>query len=111
MNQEILNRIDALSAKLGVAAQVLWATYIRQARYEAVEEIVWATLESIGLYLLCRWAIRHFKDFEDLLPIYVIVAIFGVLLVIFIIFSLDGVVPQLLNPEYWAFKELMSAVK
>lgn len=58
MTEEILKRLDALSAKLGVAAATLWDAYLRQARIEGIKDLAWAGIWSV-VTILCIFISRH----------------------------------------------------
>jgi hypothetical protein len=52
MTEEILKRVDALAAKLGVAAGELWRILVTQAKLESYYSIVWAVLFTTVAALL-----------------------------------------------------------
>jgi hypothetical protein len=112
MTEEILKRLDALAVKLGVTGTHLWGVLVQQARIEAFECIGWA-LVWIGIGIFCVRKARKSLKFEDpdkyfeiRLGLYAAFAVS-----IFICFMLlAGVPSQIINPEYWALKEVIKAV-
>lgn len=68
MTDEVLKRIDALAAKLGVTADHIWSVLMRQARIEGIEWVLWGTLWLIvGSYMLNRtlWMWRMEQTHND----------------------------------------------
>ncbi len=110
MTDEILKRIDALAAKLGVTVNHLWAVLVKEARIEALESIGWGLMWftfSLYLTLFCKAAWK--RDDRNLdVPI----AVGAIALVCFLAacYEVSGTVGMILNPEYWALKEVMKAV-
>lgn len=107
MSDEILKRIDALAAKLGIAASHLWSVYVKQARIEAIECIGWGVmwlLISLAACFGARWLFKSDDEHEVgpfVLAILIAVAAFLIACAQFA--STPG---MLINPEFWAFKEL-----
>ena len=62
MTEEILKRVDALAAKLGVAATQLWAVLVHQARVRLITDVVELFLFAalgFGLVQVIRKTTRH----------------------------------------------------
>lgn len=121
LSQEVLNRLDALAAKLGTTVAQLWAVLIVQARVEAWSDVVfgvvfvalafWAikvlrsaitSLSKADPYV--RWsngdAIRFWLSLVGSLA-------FGVMAT----FTISDAITPMLNPQYWALQEILKAFK
>jgi hypothetical protein len=113
LQKELLARLDALAAKLGVAASDLWAIYMRQAHIEGVQRVIGAVsflLLTLGLTCLAikLWRLKKrdgwSSDWEiGAVLIHVISAITTAVTV--------GMASQayscLANPGYWVLQQLM----
>jgi uncharacterized protein with PQ loop repeat len=114
VNEEILKRLDALAAKLNVTAAALWGVLIRQARIEAYQHIgavVVSILLWYGMYRAAKYLYKSDLDRELAVPLFIVMAIaFGITL--FVFFGCLASLPtELLNPEYWALKQLLREVE
>jgi len=124
LTQQILSRLDAIGAKLGVAAQAVWGFYIRQAYVEGITCLLIGLLALAlciaGSCLLPRMWNWDFGIMEDGYrkknshtegPAYFFYCIglvtFGGVAVTYLYNS----VTPLLNPGYWAFQQLVSNMK
>jgi hypothetical protein len=111
MNEEILKRLDALGAKLGVTAQYLWGVLIKQARVEMWTDtaIVCVALVAAGASAwMVRWA--HKEDTSDSEAIVIVGSIVGLVASGIAIGYAVAAITEGANPEYWALKQVMSAV-
>ncbi len=108
MNDEILKRVDALAAKLGVTVDHLWGVLIRQARIEWIEWIVWSILWFV-LAAVTGVLIRVIYKREDGDgDLFITSAIFAAGFVVAGLFCLSNTLGLFLNPEYWALKQVTS---
>ena len=57
----ILQRIDALAAKIGTTAQHIWDVYVAQARVEAIRDTLFVVLFLIVSSLLAYLSYRLFR--------------------------------------------------
>jgi len=115
---EVLSRLDALAAKLGVAANYLWAVLVRQAYVEAVG----ALLFLVVVHLATRYALRIWRHGRDKgwhqgeygLPFEMGTAIgmlmLGVCWIVAVVQVVCGV-QNVLNPEYFALHQVLDALK
>lgn len=114
MTDEILKRIDALAAKLGVASDHLWRVLTQQARIEAIEDLAWAAL-FFALSGASIWAIRWViaRRDDDNIPGELGVVSVIAALVFFVVACncIAGTPGMFLNPEYWALKQILETVK
>jgi hypothetical protein len=58
--QEVLTRIDALAAKLGVTSEHVWRILVQQARVECFESAAWGAL-WLGVAVVTWRALRAFR--------------------------------------------------
>ena len=55
LSPEVLAKLDALAQKLGVTAQYLWAILVRQARIEAIQEIICLMISCAVVCVAALW--------------------------------------------------------
>lgn len=65
MQTQILQRIDGLAAKLGVAAQYLFALYVRQAKIDGYECLVGCVLAAVAFVVCALFAAKDFRKPRD----------------------------------------------
>jgi len=120
MQAELLKRLDALTAKLGITAEQLWAILVRQARIEAVVGIICLLFSLLAVAGLAYWWVNALRRNRGEFPYdanaFEVVALGGSSLVVGIfatasIVNAFGLPGLLLNPEYWAFREVMRLVR
>lgn len=122
LTQQILSRLDAIGAKLGVAAQAVWGFYLQQARVEGLISLgtgvlllIFCTVASV--YVRRVWerdlAIGRYEHECDLSG--GVLGFFYTLgVVVLLVFGLFGIVDSLtplLNPGYWAFQQIVSQIR
>jgi hypothetical protein len=106
MNQEILARIDALAAKLGVAASQVWATVVFQQR---IDGAMFMVASLIVFVLSCFiWRVAKGQEHEGDRRGWQAVSVLAVLVAIVM---LGSGVSLFINPEYAAFKEIAAILK
>lgn len=110
----VLQRIDVLAAKLGTTASHIWDVYVAQARVEAVRDIV--MLVVFGILLL--WPGRLLMSFcykkseDDDWGIGLFFTVVGLLVLLIAVLSCGyDAMGELMNPQYWAFQNLMHDIK
>lgn len=109
MNDELLKRLDLLASKLGVGAGELWRILLKEAKVEGLIDgaIAFACVLTVGAAL--RWISRYrgdaWDDFE-LIPI----GIIAFALVLGLGYGYHSVC-ELANPEFYAFNQVLSAIK
>jgi hypothetical protein len=120
MQTQLLSRLDALAAKLGVTANHIWAVLLKQAQVELVQSIVWAILAAlvVCLTVYCLWRINTTVTADenyDWYPWRIGVAIAsyaGGAAALAILFRNLCAIPTLaMNPEFWALQEVLKTVK
>jgi hypothetical protein len=122
MNEKIFEALTALANKLGTTAEMLWASLIRQARIALIADILTVALTVISAF----WCLRVYRKYDGLWgasehrssdwdehpAVAISLGIWACVTVIFVIIcvaSLPGIFAEAFNPEYWAFKEILSA--
>ena len=111
MTDEILKRIDAMAAKLGVTAGQMWGVLVKQARIEAIEDICWGLFWLMLAAICARIAWKGYKSDEDLGDAVMICgSVVGIIFMLVAMGYIAGTPGMLLNPQYWALKELLKAV-
>jgi len=118
MKEEILKRLDALADKLGTSAQFLFNLYVKQAHVQVVNTLTYGVFTLIlgvaACYLLHKGISIQTNDElnwreqnKGIAPT-IVGAILGVVAICFLIAFIDGnLYTALMNPQYWAFKEIL----
>jgi len=106
MNLEI-DGLQALASKLGVTAEYLWGVLLKQAPISAALDFAFIAFVALLWCVIYRFR-KHLDDFNVILFFFgVIIMVVLTVLAVIIVF----VAPTaLLNPEYWALKQVLSAI-
>lgn len=121
MNDEILKRIDALEAKLGVAATHIWAFYVSHAYVEAFTNLIWALVMGFITFMLAWSCIHHYRKAENperlnyrndcaegvTITCGIGTIIFGIITLVALSFCIEG----FFAPEFAAFTRLLRDIK
>jgi uncharacterized membrane-anchored protein len=119
VTEEILKRVDALAAKLGVAAGELWRILVTQAKVEAWISAGWSVVFAIATavaggfsYWLIISAIRRVRtDSDDSTGgVGLLLGLLSVVLLIMTFGFAQEAASGFLNPEYQALKLLKEAL-
>lgn len=118
MNQEVLSRLDALAAKLGVAANHLWGVLVRQAYVDALGSLLFALIAAAltyGFYRVVLYgrAEKWYDGYDTELAV-VGTGVVGVGLVVCVVIALVQLVAgiqNVANPEYFALRHVLGALK
>jgi len=111
--QEILKRVDALAAKLGVTADQLWGMLMKQASVELWSSLLWIMLLSLllvaSVFATSRAARRMAKDKDTANDFLLMIGgLLGIVVgTIGIAVTLSAIPTLIFNPEYWALKQLI----
>jgi uncharacterized membrane protein len=115
MSDKLANVIAKLAHELGVAAAHVYGVLVRQAIVEGVQDIVLAVIlgtVSTVLIKLAVWMFRKYSDNYDegwqIGGVFVVIA--AVVAVSLAITSLYLGIGELLNPEYYAIKDVLDAL-
>jgi len=112
MNEQLSNALVTLAAKLGTTTEHLWAALLKQAAIDGAVTILQYAILAYASVWMWRW-FKYIKESSDeivLLPWTVAAVVVGVIWIAGF-FILPNVAAAFLNPEYWALKEIFSAVK
>lgn len=111
MNDETLK---LLADKLGVTIEHLWEVMVRQAPVTAsIDTVTIMLAAALFLWLTIKGA-TIFKEDDDNAPAGAGALICGCITIILVLCFLGGLatnVSAFTNPEYWALKQLLSAIK
>ena len=114
---QVIAVIDALAAKLGVAAEYVYPLMIRQAYVEGVISLLRIVLVCVYLYGLYR-AIKWLKEDgwnADLEFVYMLSLVFaGIAAIAFVAFvpsCIKIAVTAFANPEWYAIQQILKLVK
>ena len=107
--------LEQLAAKLGTTAEHLWGVLIRQARIEAVTDIMFILFTIFGVYWYYRWVKSFYErnpydDFPEIVGLIFggVVSFISTIASIVCLFSIPA---ELFNPEYWALEKILNVLK
>ncbi len=133
--EEVMTKIDVLATKLGITAEYLWATVVKQAYVDFSANIIWIciylifgttylvylktysikTMSSIkdddGSIMNCS---RLYEGHTDAVANLIISLIFGIMFIILtavIVGNIRGMITSYFNPEYWAFARISNLIR
>jgi hypothetical protein len=115
ITQEMLVRLDALAAKLGMAASTLWGYYLRQAYIDGISYLIWVCV----LFAMAVFALRKSQKLyvfvttkdDDYWPGLIIVWLAAAGLVILGLCLLHDGISNLTNPGLAAFRDICAQLK
>jgi hypothetical protein len=123
MNEKVFAKvtqyIDALAAKLGVAAEHVYGVLVRQQVAEGIVDIVVGTLILAvlifaSMVLIKKVELPRIVDEFDLLG-YVFVAAISLLIIGlpggYAVSEISDGIKHVINPEYYAIREILNAIK
>ena len=65
MSDEILKRVDALAAKLGVVSEKLWGVLVKQAYVDGAIDVIIGMGMGLAAWLMYRWSERLWKEYKN----------------------------------------------
>jgi FtsH-binding integral membrane protein len=113
MNDNVARLLEQLASKLGTTVEYLWAVMVRQAKIEAVADVVYLTIcvvvLVVGIKKLINWG-KENDDYDFGVPGPITVfSIIGLLIVGVVSLALMSELITLIgNPEYWALKQILN---
>lgn len=122
MDDKTLQALTTLAAKLGVTAQYLWGVLLRQAPITGAIDLAMLLCWVITAVYIARFVHRKTKTpkktEENEYPIaewhgegapfaYFAAIAFAVITALMVGLHLSSVVAALVNPEYWALKQIL----
>lgn len=119
MNKETTELLQQLAAKLGTTAEHLWTVMIRQAFISACTDLIFYATTIALVWIFIKKLPRLLgllEDSEDLPEFLYFLALIAlaVITVGFVVVSIamiPGTIAALANPEYWALKQILEALK
>lgn len=113
-----LEYIDKLAAKLGIAAEHVYGVLVKQAYANGVTDVLIGVLVIAAAILLSAYTVRfvkkrlktHGMDGVDLFVLISFCLVFIVLPVFGGIASVADGIKALVNPEYYAIKEILDTI-
>jgi len=123
MNEKVFEKvtqyIDALAAKLGVAAEHVYGVLVRQQVAEGIVDIVVGTLvltllAVVLMILYKKYGLPTVEDETDFMFLLLAAAIPVGLIILagsYGIEELSTGIKQVINPEYYAIREILDAIK
>lgn len=116
MNKEIMDAVQALANKLGVASEKIWEITVRQAYIDGIEGLAFFVLSiSVSIWYLKNvggW-IKKAEDGDNdniCIPLAVVAVVLGILLLVSTI-CLFFIPTNFFNPEFWALEKITSMIK
>jgi hypothetical protein len=119
MNEHAAALLHNLAAKLGTTSEYLWAVLVKQAPISSFITLGEYALVAVLFATLYRFRLQiggFMRDWfaEEEVSAFFASAIAGLTLAVLLIaclLSFSSMLTGFLNPEYWALKEVLSAVK
>jgi hypothetical protein len=118
VDPEILKRLDTLAARLGVTADNLWAVLVKQASVQMwsvlLEIVLTGTLLCVLIWLCYRFACKAQSvgyDGDGWVVAAMLTGVAAVVFAVILITDLTSLPTLLLNPRYWALKEILGVLK
>lgn len=104
-NDKYYELIEKLSDKLGTTSEHLWSVLVTQAPISGIIDIsICITLVMINIWWFCV-VIKNDKNDDAFMYVLSIILLIGSF--VFISCSMQNIASGLLNPEYWALKQLI----
>ena len=126
MEEKAFEYIDAIAANLGVAAEHVYGALLKQAMVSGLRSVVYIIICLAVSYAIIKVLKRVYSDVkEDEEGLFVdsfgvtlggvFALVFGgiaLVIMFFVIMSdISNATTALLNPEYWALKEILDTIK
>jgi len=122
MNQETKEIIQEIAEKLGTTAEHLWGVLIKQAGINAITDVIIATITICVFAFTFKYVMKKTHvpekteeeryptaEWDDELGVlaHIILLIFAIIAASITLASIYTVITALLNPEYWALKQII----
>lgn len=122
MNQETLTALTALANKLGTTAEYLWCVLLKQAPITGAIDLTILVTLGIATFLVGKFLYKktsrpkptrdspypqaEWTEGDAAIPwaVFLVLALF---VVIFIATNLTLAISALINPDYWALKQIL----
>jgi hypothetical protein len=121
MDDKTLQALTALAAKLGTTAEYLWGVLLKQAPIAGMIDIAMMAVWMLATVMWCRYVLRKTTKpkatDEDRYPSadwegeasffsWLSVVVFALATAIFVTCNVSMATAALVNPEYWALKQI-----
>lgn len=120
MNEKTSQLIEQLATKLGTTSEYLWGVLLKQAQVQVISDIVFIVIVSILIIILWKvylYAARNGAYSEattEMTFVYgfptILAAIALFCMSVAALHDLFQLPTLILNPEYWALKEILNAI-
>ena len=116
MEKQIVDMLNKLAEKLGVASAKIWEWSLLQVKVEIIQSIILVAMTVVLIYPYCRWVVYVIKNYDEIddnnysIPHMLGLIIVGIALLFMSIGSAVAIynLPQLIfNPEYSAFQTIL----
>lgn len=114
MNDNERQLIEQLAAKLGTTADHLWGVLLRQAPIEAVVDLFYVGFVVVLFFVarsFHRWACADERRYDDWVIGSSIAWGAWCIFALIVMIVISELPTLFLNPEYWALKEVLHAVR
>ena len=114
---ETIKLLEVLAIKLGTTTDYLWNILLKQAPINFVVDCIQYLLIIIGCLFWYKATMKLHKNFQeegwDEVNYLWVGIIWGILIVLVLtmFFCLPDTIYSLVNPEYWALKKILTAIK
>ena len=124
MNEQTTKLIEQLAQKLGTTTEFIWEVLIKQAYISAITDIIYIVLIIIVGILIFK---KHYKfskiykdDFgttseydesESKIIFMIAIGMLWLIAALYTFFSIGNIIEGFANPEYWALKQILDAIK
>lgn len=113
MDDKTLAFLQALAAKLGTTAEYLWGVLLRQAPISggitpALIVLAWAAIIGGMRYTHNKVKRREWHADGEAVPAFVILGVCSIFAVLGTSFESRDAITAIINPEYWALKQVLS---
>lgn len=118
LRAQVFSRIDALGAKLGVAADHIWPVLVRQSYADAAMDGVLAIAAFVLIFKAFAWSKYWFKeaeeekyggDFQAFAGF--VCSVLTVGCVLLVVYGLGDGLRHLINPEYYALQSVLDVFR
>lgn len=119
MNEKAIEMLEALAAKLNTSVEFLWSVLLKQAVVNGIFDLVTVIFFcafGYGYYRFVQWSAKAKDDgsFMSDIGYPILLVIGGGTCAVFLASTpwyLYDATTSFLNPEYWAFKQIISTVR
>ena len=113
LSEEVLSKLDALAAKIGVTVEQVWLWVVKQQYVDAIYYSITASIFIIITTTMMILTKKYWEKIEkeSLEGFFVGVNIVVSIITIITISIALTAIPNVFNPEYWALKDLMGMIK